>query len=487
MKKAASVPAKMKRFKRRVAQGVLLASLGALTLWTITSVVSPPTGGSSSLTHQSSSNHRDALRAAVMSRGQAGRSASGAGDAKGEDGRRQVASSSAWEPVVRDAGQARAEEGEEQDLERSQGDGDVNGSAGGGGVDRCGRHGRMIGGACKCTAFYAGPECRRVIDLPPALRSFPMSNFSGAMEGDIVINKATVRRDGQVAVHLPGKENDPDKGYRVLIAPDDPILKEFINVLPEHDPVVGAFYETCAVVGSSGIVLNYEHGPDIDRHDMVFRFNSAPTKGFEKHVGSKTTYRITNTQNWGFHEAHTDETLLIHFRAKSAVKGLFWNAKQKKPFKLYAFAPDLVHYVAHGLEFMATSGLYGILLALSRCNKVDVYGFQVSTAHGTLYHYYDVCDVPANVERDDTEWVVVRELARAGLITFAEPCIPECHEGKAKCDACKAASGFNEVKYGSRAKCDPNAVSRGHVELPWRAERKAARAHGVHHGGHGRR
>jgi hypothetical protein len=84
------------------------------------------------------------------------------------------------------------------------------------------------------------------------------------------------------------------------------------------------------------------------------------------------------------------ETLLIHFRAKSAVKGLFWNAKQKKPFKLYAFAPDLVHYVAHGLEFMATSGLYGILLALLRCNKVDVYGFQVSTAHGTLYHYYDV-------------------------------------------------------------------------------------------------
>lgn len=92
--------------------------------------------------------------------------------------------------------------------------------------------------------------------------------------------------------------------------------------------------------------------------------------------------------------------------------------------------------------------------------------------------------MPANVERDDTEWVVVRELAKAGFINFAEPCIPECHEGKAACKACKQAVGFNEVTYGSRAKCDPKAVSRGHVELPWRAERKAARA--AHHG-HGKR
>jgi hypothetical protein len=27
-----------------------------------------------------------------------------------------------------------------------------------------------------------------------------------------------------------------------------------------------------------------------------------------------------------------------------------------------------------------------------------------------------VCDVPANMERDDTEWVVVRELAKAGIV-----------------------------------------------------------------------
>jgi hypothetical protein len=37
------------------------------------------------------------------------------------------------------------------------------------------------------------------------------------------------------------------------------------------------------------------------------------------------------------------------------------------------------------------SGLYGILIAMHRCARVDLYGFQVSTEHGTLYHYYDVC------------------------------------------------------------------------------------------------
>ena len=45
---------------------------------------------------------------------------------------------------------------------------------------------------------------------------------------------------------------------------------------------------------------------------------------------------------------------------------------------------------------------------------------------------------------------------------------------------------YTEVKYGSKAKCDPKAVSRGHVELPWRAERKAARDARAHHG-HGKR
>ena len=347
---------------------------------------------------------------------------------------------------------------------------------------KCGKHGAYSGklNKCLCSVLYEGTNCDRVKPMPLEFKDIDcLKAFTGEFEGDLAINRDRVLKDKQVAVTLPGKEKDPDGGYRVLVPNEEPLFSQFAKILPKKDEIGRAFFGTCAVVGSSGIVLNYDHGSDIDEHDMVFRFNSAPTRGFEKHVGSKTTYRITNTQNWGFHEPKTDESILIHFRAKSAIKGLFWNSKQKKPLKLYAFAPDFVEYVAQKVNFLATSGLYGILLALQRCHSVSVYGFQVSTQHGALYHYYDPCDVPANVERDDTEWIVIRELARNGFITFAEPCVAECHETKDACDACKEENNFKKVKLPSRAKCDPNAVSKGHQEVPWRAERRQGRRRGA--------
>ena len=348
---------------------------------------------------------------------------------------------------------------------------------------KCGKHGAYSEklNKCLCSVLYEGTNCDRVKPMPLEFKDIDcLKAFTGEFEGDLAINRDRVLKDKQVAVTLPGKEKDPDGGYRVLVPNEEPLFSQFAKILPKKDEIGRAFFGTCAVVGSSGIVLNYDHGSDIDEHDMVFRFNSAPTRGFEKHVGSKTTYRITNTQNWGFHEPKTDESILIHFRAKSAIKGLFWNSKQKKPLKLYAFAPDFVEYVAQKVNFLATSGLYGILLALQRCHSVSVYGFQVSTQHGALYHYYDPCDVPANVERDDTEWIVIRELARHGFITFAEPCVAECHETKDACDACKKENdNFKKVKLPSRAKCDPNAVSKGHQEVPWRAERRQGRRRGA--------
>ncbi|XP_019210887.1 CMP-N-acetylneuraminate-beta-galactosamide-alpha-2,3-sialyltransferase 1-like [Oreochromis niloticus] len=49
---------------------------------------------------------------------------------------------------------------------------------------------------------------------------------------------------------------------------------------------------TCAVVGNSGNLKGSHYGPLIDFHDIVIRINRAPTKGFERDVGNKTTYHV---------------------------------------------------------------------------------------------------------------------------------------------------------------------------------------------------
>ncbi|XP_059615545.1 beta-galactoside alpha-2,6-sialyltransferase 2 [Phlebotomus argentipes] len=54
--------------------------------------------------------------------------------------------------------------------------------------------------------------------------------------------------------------------------------------------------KSCAVVSSAGSLANSKLGRFIDLHDLVMRFNHAPTEGFEVDVGTKTTIRLINSQ-----------------------------------------------------------------------------------------------------------------------------------------------------------------------------------------------
>ena len=47
----------------------------------------------------------------------------------------------------------------------------------------------------------------------------------------------------------------------------------------------------CAVVGLGETALDGEFGREIDAHDTVIRFGYAPTKGYEKYVGTRTRRR----------------------------------------------------------------------------------------------------------------------------------------------------------------------------------------------------
>eukprot|EP00118_Oscarella_pearsei_P004397 m.18701 g.18701 ORF g.18701 m.18701 type:complete len:373 (+) comp27717_c0_seq1:166-1284(+) len=63
--------------------------------------------------------------------------------------------------------------------------------------------------------------------------------------------------------------------------------------LPERKPQM---FNSCAVVSSGPSMLKFKLGKEIDSHDAIFRINMAPTKSFEKYVGSKTTIRVLNSK-----------------------------------------------------------------------------------------------------------------------------------------------------------------------------------------------
>ena len=56
-------------------------------------------------------------------------------------------------------------------------------------------------------------------------------------------------------------------------------------------------YKTCGVVSNSGALADSGLGKDIDSNEFVIRLNAAPTKGYERDVGSKTSIRIITFGN----------------------------------------------------------------------------------------------------------------------------------------------------------------------------------------------
>ena len=76
---------------------------------------------------------------------------------------------------------------------------------------------------------------------------------------------------------------------------------------------------------------------------MVVRFNSAPTRGLEAHVGGKTTHRITNTQNWAFREGA--ELLLVHMRSKASLTAFLKTRHGDASIRMASFDKDFVEHM----------------------------------------------------------------------------------------------------------------------------------------------
>ena len=88
-----------------------------------------------------------------------------------------------------------------------------------------------------------------------------------------------------------------DKSFRLMRSHFVFLLLLIDQYLPEKPlNLFRETFKTCGVVSSAGSLLGSNLGDHINKNDYVIRFNNAPTHGFEKHVGTKTSLRIVNSQ-----------------------------------------------------------------------------------------------------------------------------------------------------------------------------------------------
>ncbi|XP_072514334.1 beta-galactoside alpha-2,6-sialyltransferase 1-like [Salminus brasiliensis] len=176
--------------------------------------------------------------------------------------------------------------------------------------------------------------------------------------------------------------------------------------------------KTCAVVMSAGALNGSSLGTDIDAHDAVIRFNAAPTRGFEKDVGTKTTARIVNSQlvmsesaeflkdplyntgvliiwdpspysrdlhvwyknhDYNFHECYHEYRRLhpeqpFYIMSPSMQWDLWDVIQENSPVDIQPNPPS--------------SGMMGIIVMMSVCKRISVYEFVPSQRKTDLCYYY---------------------------------------------------------------------------------------------------
>ena len=213
--------------------------------------------------------------------------------------------------------------------------------------------------------------------------------------------------------------------------------------LPERDIVRQNFgkIKSCAVVGNGGGLLLKEYGEEIDAHDAVIRFNGGITKGFEKYVGKRTTYRLANFDHFAFHEENVGGNMKSSSDSNSNDDddegeesednnninnkndnnnnieiAVLQHVTRPDALTKYGQLCEKGYYSKHGVPTVAlhpefhyfvlntvarggpSNGFYGTIFANEICQHITLYGFQKNWKGTKVkYHYYD------EIEPTDTQ------------------------------------------------------------------------------------
>ncbi|KAL3530405.1 hypothetical protein ACH5RR_009727 [Cinchona calisaya] len=233
------------------------------------------------------------------------------------------------------------------------------------------------------------------------------------------------------------------------------IMVDLVNVVKDlmnkNNEGLGRKYESCAVVGNSGILLNREHGKLIDSHEVVIRLNNARISSFEGTVGKKTTISFVNSnilhlcarRQGCFCHPYGDEVPMIMYICQPAhfLDYLLCNSSHKAPlvvtdprfdvlcarivkyYSLKRFAEmtgkdlELWGPTHDGENFHYSSGMQAVTLAVGICDKVSIFGFGKSP--GTKHHYHTNQKAELGLHDYEAEYDFYRDLvARPKVIPF---------------------------------------------------------------------
>ncbi|KAM3966552.1 beta-galactoside-a-2,6-sialyltransferase [Aphomia sociella] len=210
---------------------------------------------------------------------------------------------------------------------------------------------------------------------------------------------------------------------RTVTAQDEPFAHHGFRI-PRFPLGHNRTYNTCAVVTSAGALLGSRLGEFIDSHDMVLRFNNAPTVNFTDDVGTKTTFRILNSQvvtkpEFMFLEdpLYKNVSIIIWDPANYSSTLEEWYShsdfplfpvykrllEQRPDADVHLLRPEVLWDLWAVLQDSSpyrlrrnppSSGFIGLWFALHRCERVRVFEYVPSVRATRRCHYH--------VARDDT-------------------------------------------------------------------------------------